>query len=228
VADAKPIRILIAALGGEGGGVLASWLHAAALASGHFVQGTSVPGVAQRTGATTYYLEIVPGAGARHTLAGARPVLALNAAPGEVDLVVASELLETVRAIAAGFVTPERTTLVASSARVFTVDEKMAMGDGRLDRQRMLDTAQRFARRAAIGDFAALAAEAQSPLSAVLLGAIAASGALPIDRGRDVPRRHPRRGQGGRRQPARLRRRTRAGGGAIGAGRGQTLRLHVR
>ena len=42
------------------------WLHAAAIAGGHFVQGTSIPGVAQRTGATTYYLEIVPGAGARH------------------------------------------------------------------------------------------------------------------------------------------------------------------
>ena len=46
--------------------MLASWLHAAAIAGGHFVQGTSIPGVAQRTGATTYYLEIVPGAGARH------------------------------------------------------------------------------------------------------------------------------------------------------------------
>src|SRR5207244_9402212 len=94
VAEAKPIKLLIAALGGEGGGVLASWLHAAGIAAGHFVQGTSVPGVAQRTGATTYYLEIVPGAGARHRASGTRPVLALNAAPGEVDLVVASELLE--------------------------------------------------------------------------------------------------------------------------------------
>ena len=62
MAQAKPITLLIAALGGEGGGVLASWLHAAAIAGGHFVQGTSIPGVAQRTGATTYYLEIVPGA----------------------------------------------------------------------------------------------------------------------------------------------------------------------
>src|SRR5258705_123853 len=91
VAEAKPITLLIAALGGEGGGVLASWLHAAAISAGHFVQGTSVPGVAQRTGATTYYLEIVPGAGARHRAAGTRPVLALNAAPAEVDLVVASD-----------------------------------------------------------------------------------------------------------------------------------------
>jgi indolepyruvate ferredoxin oxidoreductase beta subunit len=180
VAEAKPIKLLIAALGGEGGGVLASWLHAAAISAGHFVQGTSVPGVAQRTGATTYYLEIVPGAGARHRTADTRPVLALNAAPGEVDLVVASELLEATRAIAAGYVTPDRTLLVASSARVFTIDEKAAMGDGRLDERRMLDLARRFSRDAVIADFAAVAAQAKAPLSAVLLGAIAASQVLPI------------------------------------------------
>ena len=180
MAEAKPIKLLIAALGGEGGGVLASWLHAAAISAGHFVQGTSVPGVAQRTGATTYYLEIVPGAGARHRTADTRPVLALNAAPGEVDLVVASELLEATRAIAAGYVTPDRTLLVASSARVFTIDEKAAMGDGRLDERRMLDLARRFSRDAVIADFAAVAAQAKAPLSAVLLGAIAASQVLPI------------------------------------------------
>jgi indolepyruvate ferredoxin oxidoreductase, beta subunit len=181
VAEARPIRLLIAALGGEGGGVLASWLHTASIASGHFVQGTYIPGVAQRTGATTYYLELVAGAGHRHRAPGTRPVLALNAAPGEVDLVVASELLEAARAIGAGYVTPDRTVLIASSARVFTVDEKAAMGDGRLDPVRMRDTAERFSRRAHIADFAAMAGQAGSPLNAVLLGAIAASGVLPIE-----------------------------------------------
>ena len=180
MAPVKPIKLLIAALGGEGGGVLASWLHAAAIAGGHFVQGTSIPGVAQRTGATTYYLELVPDAGERHRAAGVRPVLALNAAPGEVDLVVASELLEATRAVAAGYVTPDRTVLIASSARVFTVDEKAAMGDGRLDRERMLAMAERFSRRAVIADFAAIAAQQKSPLNAVLLGTIAGSGLLPI------------------------------------------------
>jgi indolepyruvate ferredoxin oxidoreductase, beta subunit len=180
VSQAKPIKLLIAALGGEGGGVLASWLHSAAIAGEHFVQGTSIPGVAQRTGATTYYLELVPDAGERHRTSGARPVLALNAAPGEVDLVVASELLESTRAIAAGYVTPDRTVLIASSTRVFTVDEKAAMGDGRLDRERMLAMAERFSQRAVVADFAAIAAQQKSPLNAVLLGAIAATGVLPI------------------------------------------------
>jgi indolepyruvate ferredoxin oxidoreductase beta subunit len=175
-----PIRILIAALGGEGGGVLAAWLNAAAVASGHFVQSTSIPGVAQRTGATTYYLEIVPGAAHRHRTSDTRPVLALNAAPGEVDVVVASELLESTRAIHAGYVTPDRTLLIASSARVFTVDEKLAMGDGRLDAERLRQLAVRFSQRALVADFAAAAAGAGSPLNAVLLGAIAGTGAVPI------------------------------------------------
>lgn len=175
----EPIKVLIAALGGEGGGVLASWLQTAAIAEGHLVQGTSIPGVAQRTGATTYYLEIVPHAGGRH--AGmSPPVLALNAAPGEVDLVVASELLEGARALQTGFVTPDRTTFILSTARVYTVDEKAAMGDGRLDSDRLRNLAERFARKAHIRDLSAIARDLASPISSVMLGAIAASGALPI------------------------------------------------
>ena len=53
-------NILIAALGGEGGGVLADWIISAATIAGYPIQSTSIPGVAQRTGATTYYLEIFP------------------------------------------------------------------------------------------------------------------------------------------------------------------------
>lgn len=177
MSDAKSIRLLIAALGGEGGGVLAGWLSNAAIAAGHHGQRTSIPGVAQRTGATTYYLEILPGDGAKGR---ARPVLALNAAPGEVDVMVASELLETVRAIQAGYVSADRTVLIASRSRVYTVDEKSAMGDGRLDVERMENVARKFAKRAVIADFTAAAAAAKCPPNAVLLGAIAGTGALPI------------------------------------------------
>ena len=51
---ATPVSILIAALGGEGGGVLSNWLGESAMAAGFPVQSTSIPGVAQRTGASTY------------------------------------------------------------------------------------------------------------------------------------------------------------------------------
>jgi indolepyruvate ferredoxin oxidoreductase, beta subunit len=178
--EAPPIKLLLAALGGEGGHVLASWLHDAAIASGHYVQGTFIPGVAQRTGATTYYLEIVPGAGRRHAAEQRRPVLGLNAAPGEVDVMVASELLEAARAIQAGFVTPERTILITSSARVFTVDEKAAMTDGRLDPAGLMEVARTFSRRLIIADYTGAAAEANSLLNAVLLGALAGARVLPI------------------------------------------------
>ncbi len=174
--DAKPIRLLIAALGGEGGGVLAEWISKAAIAAGHFGQRTSIPGVAQRTGATTYYLEILPRDGAVKTA----PVLALNPAPGEVDIMVASEMLEAVRAIQGGLVSADRTLLIASQSRVFTVDEKSAMGDGRLDPEKMEKAARKFSRQAVIADFVTAAAAAKSQLNSVLLGAIAASRALPV------------------------------------------------
>ena len=174
VASAEPVRLLIAAMGGEGGGVLAGWITNAAVASGLAVQRTSIPGVAQRTGATTYYLEIMREPGA------ARPVLALNPAPGRVDVLVATELLEAARMVQAGFVTPDRTLLLASTHRVFTIGEKTAMADGRLDPERLLAAAGRFAKKAVLADFAAVAEAAKSPLNAVLLGALAATEALPL------------------------------------------------
>ena len=49
------------------------------------MQSTSVPGVAQRTGATIYYLEFFPRAAAER--AGREPVMALMPVPGDVDCV---------------------------------------------------------------------------------------------------------------------------------------------
>ena len=76
--------------------------------NGYLAQTTSVPGVAQRTGATIYYVELFPQAQAQAD--GAAPVLALMPLPGDVDIVLASELMEAGRAVQRGLVTPERTT----------------------------------------------------------------------------------------------------------------------
>ncbi len=92
---------------------------------------TSVPGVAQRTGATIYYVEIFPEAEAR--AAGKDPVLGLMPVPGEVDVVLASELMEAGRAVQRGLVTPDRTVLIASSHRVYSMSERTAIADGRVD-----------------------------------------------------------------------------------------------
>jgi indolepyruvate ferredoxin oxidoreductase beta subunit len=173
-AESRPISILIAALGGEGGGVLTDWLVAAATEAGHPVQSTSIPGVAQRTGATTYYIEVHPAAGT------AEPVMTLTPGPGDIDVMVASELLEAGRAMENGYVSPERTTLIASTHRIYAVAEKAAMADGRFPAARVIEAAAALAERPILLDFASLARESGSVVNAVLLGAIAASGKLPF------------------------------------------------
>ncbi|HVC62366.1 MAG TPA: indolepyruvate oxidoreductase subunit beta family protein [Acetobacteraceae bacterium] len=177
----RAITVAILAMGGEGGGVLADWLVEAAEASGFVAQSTSVPGVAQRTGATIYYLEFFPQAEAGAS-AGQQPVLALMPAPGDVDLVIASELMEAGRAIQRGLVTPERSTFVFSTHRVFAMTEKIAMSDGRVDAPPLLDICRTAARRVVAADMQALAEASGAHLSAVLLGAVAGSGALPMPR----------------------------------------------
>lgn len=176
----RPITILIAALGGEGGGVLADWIIAAATARDYPVQSTSVPGVAQRTGATTYYVEIYPAR--LSELGGRRPVMTLTPAPSYVDVMIASELLEAGRAMQNGFVTPDRTTLIASTHRVLTVAEKMQMGDGRFDGDGVLKAARVLAKRSLVFDMQAEARAAGTVISAVMFGALAGSGTLPLTR----------------------------------------------
>ena len=172
---AKPVRLLIAALGGEGGGVLAGWITEAAVASGLVASRTSIPGVAQRTGATTYYIELFASAPGKP-----QPILALNPAPGQVDVLLASELLEATRLAGIGMITPDRTTLLANTARVYTMDEKMAMGDGRIDAKRLTSVLESASKRLILADFNAIATIAKAPLGAVMLGALAAAKVLPI------------------------------------------------
>lgn len=232
----RACTVLIAALGGEGGGVLSNWLVDAAATDGRRVQATSVPGVAQRTGATTYYLEIGPrgsgaasdahlptdaavpgtkgGAGGRAADVPTRsgnepsardcpalrdspagrpedtvphstePVMALLPTPGNVDLLVASELLEAGRAAQAGMITPDRTTVIASTHRTFAIAEKSAMGDGRFEDERIRRAVRELSHRHVLTDLGKVAERAGTVLSSVLLGAVAGSEALPIPRER--------------------------------------------
>ena len=62
MSDSKLLTLLIPAVGGQGGGVLCEWIVDAATREGHLVHGTSIPGVAQRTGSTSYYVELFTGA----------------------------------------------------------------------------------------------------------------------------------------------------------------------
>ena len=176
--NVRPLTVLIAALGGEGGGVLTDWIVAAAESQKFPVQSTSIPGVAQRTGATTYHIELVPTSASKSDKR--RPILTLAPGVGEVDLVVASELMEAGRAIAGGFVTPDRTTTIASTSRSYLVVEKMAMGDGRYDQQRLIHSVEKNSKNTLLLDLEAIARESGAMINAVMLGAIAGAGALPI------------------------------------------------
>jgi indolepyruvate ferredoxin oxidoreductase beta subunit len=178
VQSERPLKLTIAALGGQGGGVLADWLIAAAGVEGYLVQSTSVPGVAQRTGATVYYLEFFPRASAGR--AGREPVMALMPVPGDVDCVIASELAEAGRAIQRGIVTSERTTLIASTHRAYAIAEKSALGDGITDQHALTELVRASAKRVILFDMEATAQRHRCVISSVLLGALAGSAALPF------------------------------------------------
>jgi indolepyruvate ferredoxin oxidoreductase beta subunit len=139
-----------------------------------------VPGVAQRTGATVYYIETLPlPADAPQ---GLRPVLSLMAVPGEIDIVIGTEFMEAGRAIQRGLVTPDRTTLIASTHRAYAVVEKQVPGDGIGDTAAVLAAAEAAAKRLVAFDIAAAAEESGSAVSAVTFGAIAGADVLPFSR----------------------------------------------
>jgi len=173
----RPISILIAALGGQGGGVLTEWLVGAAAHAGYPAQSTSIPGVAQRTGATTYYVEVFPE---RRAAGLPEPVFSLYPTPGDVDVIIASEFLEAGRTLEMDYASPGRTTLIASTHRLFAIGEKTALGNGEFPRERLEDTARQLTRRLIVFDALRTARRAQSEVNAVLLGALAAARILPM------------------------------------------------
>ncbi|MDB5829612.1 MAG: putative indolepyruvate oxidoreductase subunit, partial [Variovorax sp.] len=176
----RPITLLICALGGEGGGVLTEWLVDIARHAGYAAQSTSIPGVAQRTGATTYYVEVFPLPLVQ--LGGRKPVFSLSPVPGALDGIVSSELLETTRQIGNGMSAPERTLVITSSSRTLTTAERMQTGDGRADDAALLGVVKAFSREHHVFDMGAVAREAGTVVSAVMLGAIAGSGLFPFPR----------------------------------------------
>ena len=194
--------------------MLADWIVDLAQHGGYLAQTTSVPGVAQRTGATIYYVELFPKAAAQ--AAGREPVLALMPVPGDVDVVLASELMEAARAVERGFVTPDRTLLIASTHRVFAMTEKIALADGRAD----VDGAARgLPRRGAPARGLRHGGARGGDRQRVERGAVRRArglgrAALPAHgvRGGDPPRRGRRQ-----QQPCRVRRRLRGGARRRGA-----------
>lgn len=174
---AEPISVAILAMGGQGGGVLVDWIVSLAESQNFVAQSTSVPGVAQRTGATMYYVEFI-----KERPDGRYPVLALMPTAGKVDVVIGAELMEAGRAMQRGLVTPDRTTLIASWHRSYAVAEKIAPGDGIADDDKVYRAARAASKRFIVFDMAAAAERTGSAISAVMFGALAGAEALPFPR----------------------------------------------
>lgn len=168
----RPLCVIISALGGQGGGVLAEWLAEAAARAGFPAQSTSIPGVAQRTGATTYYFELLPDADPPAT-----PLFNLFPSTDDVDLVAALEPIEAGRALENGYVTA-RTTVVTSTSHIYSTAEKVVAGDGAVAVPPVVEGLEQAAGRLITLD---AGNSGRSRLNAVMFGAIAGCGVLPLE-----------------------------------------------
>jgi len=154
--------------------VLSEWIVDAALLDGFPTHGTSIPGVAQRTGSTTYYVELYTERG------GEEPAFSLYPVPGALDVLVAPEFMEVGRMIELGFVSPARTTVICSTHRLLSIHEKIATGRAIYPQDGLQRAASAAAHRLIAFDALALARQHGTEANAVLLGALAGSGAVPI------------------------------------------------
>jgi indolepyruvate ferredoxin oxidoreductase, beta subunit len=174
VSEARIISLLVPAVGGQGGGVLSEWIVEAAARDGVTAHGTSIPGVAQRTGSTTYYVELYTGP------AEDEPAFSLYPVPGALDVLVAPEFLEVGRMIEAGFVSPSRTTVICSTHRLYSIHEKIATGRAIYPAEDLRRAARAMSRALIAFDALALARERGTEANAILLGALAGSGVIPV------------------------------------------------
>jgi indolepyruvate ferredoxin oxidoreductase beta subunit len=170
----RPICVLLAALGGQGGGVLMTWLGEAARHAGFPAQSTSIPGVAQRTGATTYYFEVYPDKNPPSD-----PVFSLYPSAGDVDIAAALEPLEAGRMLERGFVS-RRTVVITALERVYAISEKMVAGEGTADTAPVFAALGRAARHLIAFHAGEAAGRVGAQANAVLFGVLAGCGVLPF------------------------------------------------
>jgi len=175
---AKTTNLVIAALGGEGGGTLVSWIEDVAYNAGWYAQATSIAGVAQRTGATIYYIELFPG----RNESGQAPIMSMFPAAGDIDIAISSEIAEAGRLIQRGFCTKDRTTLIASDHHVYGITEKIVLGSSGVDTREIAAIAKQQCKNLISFDMRDLAERNNTVISASLLGALAGSKALPFSR----------------------------------------------
>lgn len=169
------VRILMGTVGGQGGGLLSTWLARGLLNSGWRAQMVGVLGLAQRAGTVTYYVETCP-----EKLPAA--VFSAYPTPGDVDIVVGAELLELARQMQAGYAHPG-SVVIADVQRYLATLEKMPAADGVYDAQAIVRGAATLAGDSYLVDAKKLLGHHKLPrlsANAVLLGMIAGSSYLRL------------------------------------------------
>jgi indolepyruvate ferredoxin oxidoreductase beta subunit len=174
------IKILIPAVGGQGGGVFTEWIVQAFFLEDFDAQGISLPGLSQRGGSTVYYLEAHPKPKSHD-----KPIIfAQFPVPGEVDIIIAQEFLELGRALELGYGS-DKTTIVTSTHRIYSTLEKMPIGSGIYSDENLRKLAAGFSSRMVELDALDLSKKNgmdELAVNAILLGALCASGAVPLDK----------------------------------------------
>jgi indolepyruvate ferredoxin oxidoreductase beta subunit len=173
--ERMPITVLVAAVGGQGGQLFSQWLFDAAKIAGFAPVGVGLPGLSQREGATTYYLEF---------FANPEETSLFSPFPekGQVQILIGLELLELLRAIQSGYLSTDG-VIIGSTHRVLTADEKLPIKGGFVTEQQALPILYRAARRCIVFDAvkaATFAGLSERAANAILLGALAASEVLPF------------------------------------------------
>ena len=172
------IKILIPAVGGQGGGVLTEWLVQAFFLEEFDVQGISLPGLSQRGGSTVYYLEAHPKSSSNDK----QIIFAQFPVPGEVDIIFAQEFLELGRALELGYGS-DITSIVTSTHRIYSTLEKMPIGSGIYSDENLRKLANAFSSELIELNALELSKENgmdELAVNAILLGALSASGAIPL------------------------------------------------
>ncbi len=174
------IKIMVPAVGGQGGGVLTEWLVQAFFLEDYDVQGISLPGLSQRGGSTVYYLEAHP-----RPEADDKPIIfAQFPVPGEVDVIISQEFLELGRALQLGYGS-DRTTIVTSTHRIYSTLEKMPIGSGIYSDENLRKIATAFSSKLIELNALQLAKDNgmdDLAVNAILFGALAASGSIPLSK----------------------------------------------
>ncbi len=175
-------------MGGQGSALLADWLFNAAQQAGYTAQTVGLPGLSQRGGSTSYYIEVLLSTGPDLPVARSDDddvMFCHFPVPGEVDIILAQEFLELGRALQRGFASPS-TAIIASTHRVYSLAEKMPESGGVASDEDIRRLVAELAGHFTGFDALALARDnglEEVTVNAILLGVVSASEVLPIGEG---------------------------------------------